>query len=167
MAIAISERNLAVLAEQAFERRGDYESLLFEERWHRSSELFERAQRLAAGLAARGVAPGERVVVTMANCPEVGIVYNALWRAGAVVTPAMFLLPPEELRHVIANAEACAVIPTPEFAPKVSEAVAGLDFVRFLVCTGDVDGFVPLASLEESAPGSIVPRRDEDLPALL
>src|SRR5512140_2610024 len=107
---AVSERNLARLAEQAFERRGDYESLLFEGRWHRSTELFERTQRLGAGLAARGVLPGERVVVTMANCPEVGIAYNALWRAGAVVTPAMFLLAAEELRHVIADAEACAVI---------------------------------------------------------
>ena len=37
----------------------------------------------------------------MANCPEVGIVYQALWRAGAVVTPATFLLTPPDLRHVI------------------------------------------------------------------
>jgi long-chain acyl-CoA synthetase len=107
------------------------------------------------------------VVVTMANCPEVGIAYNALWRAGAVVTPAIFLLAAEELRHVIADAEACAVITTPEFAPKVSDAVAGLDRVRFVACTAEVDGFVPLASLETADPGSIISRRDEDLAALL
>ena len=35
-----SDKNLARLAEAAFERRGDYESLLFEDRWHRSAELF-------------------------------------------------------------------------------------------------------------------------------
>ena len=39
----------------------------------------------------------------MANCPEVSIVYQALWRAGLVVTPATFLLPALELRHVIAE----------------------------------------------------------------
>jgi long-chain acyl-CoA synthetase len=164
---AVGERNLALLAERAFERRGDYESLLFEGRWHRSTELFERTQRLGAGLAARGVAPGERVVVTMANCPEVGIAYNALWRAGVVVTPAMFLLAADELRHVIADAEACAVITTPEFAPKVTAAVAGLDCVRFVACTGEADGFVPVSELEQADPGPIVPRRDEDLSALL
>ena len=80
----------------------------------------------------------------MANCPEVGIIYNALWRAGAVVTPAMFLLPPEDLRHVIADAEACAVVTTPEFVDKVREAVAGLDQrpLRDLHRRGAGDGVV-------------------------
>ncbi|MGZ4173105.1 MAG: AMP-binding protein, partial [Solirubrobacteraceae bacterium] len=111
---------------------------------------------------------GDRVVVTMANCPEVGIVYNALWRAGAVVTPAMFLLPPEELRHVIADAGACGVVTTPEFVDKLAEAVAGLDEVRFVVCGGEPGAeIVPLASLEEAEPARIVERGDDDLAALL
>ena len=51
---AIGEHNLARLAERSFERKGDYEALLFEGHWHRSGEL-ERARRLAAGLSgARG-----------------------------------------------------------------------------------------------------------------
>ena len=58
-----AERNLALLAERAFERNGDYESLWFEGRWHRSGELRERAQRVAAGLIELGVTPGDRVVV--------------------------------------------------------------------------------------------------------
>ena len=123
--------------------------MLFEQRWHSSGELFDRACRLAGGLTALGVARGDRVVVTMANCPEVGIVYNAVWRAGAVVTPATFLLPPEELAHVVANAEACGVVTTPEFVDKVREAVAGIDSVRFLISTeAATDGFLSLASLE-------------------
>jgi long-chain acyl-CoA synthetase len=93
--------NLARLAEAAFAHRGDYPCLLFEGNWHGSAELFERSWRIAGGLADLGIAPGERVVVSMANCPEVAVVYHALWRAGAVVTPATFLLPVQELRHVI------------------------------------------------------------------
>ncbi len=62
--------------------------------------------RIATGLAELGVQPGDRVVVSMANCPEVGIIYNAIWRAGAVVTPAMFLLPADALAHIISDAEA-------------------------------------------------------------
>jgi long-chain acyl-CoA synthetase len=108
--------NLAHLAEAAYERRGDYASLLFEGLWHRSGELFERSCRIAGGLAELGVTPGERVVVCMANRPEVSVVYQALRRAGAVVTPATFLLPVEDLRHVIADSEACAVITTSEFS---------------------------------------------------
>jgi long-chain acyl-CoA synthetase len=164
---AVGEHNLARLAEQAFERRGDYESLLFEGRWYTSGELRSRSDRLAAGLSELGIAAGDRVVVTMANSPEVGISYNALWRAGAVVTPGNFLMPPEELRHVISDSEATAVITTPEFADKVREASAGVESVKCVISTGAVDGMVSLEELEEADPGSIVPRADEDLAALL
>jgi long-chain acyl-CoA synthetase len=164
----VGEHNLARLAERAFEHKGDYRSLLFEQRWHSSGELFQRARRAAGGLTALGVRAGERVVVTMANCPEVAITYNAIWRAGAVVTPATFLLPPAELRHVIADAEACGVVTTPEFVDNVREAVAGLDCVRFVVSSGAIgDDVLSLDSLEEAEPASIVERGDDDLAALL
>ena len=165
----VGERNLGLLAQRSFERRGDYRSLLFEGRWYRSGELWARSQRLAAGLAELGVAPGDRVVVCMANCPEVSIAYQALWLAGAVVTPATFLLPAPDLRHVIANAEAGAVITTPEFVDKVTEATDGLAHVRFVICTeaASRDGVLELAELERGDPRPIVPRSDDDLAALL
>jgi long-chain acyl-CoA synthetase len=165
--VSLGEHNLAVIAERSFERKGDYESLLFEGRWHGSGELFERATRIGAGLEQAGVRAGERVVVTMANAVEVGVVYQALWRAGAIVTPASFLLTPPELRHVIADAEAAAIITTPEFAEKARAASAGLDHVRLLISTGEVDGFIAVSTLEQADPGQIVPRRDEELAALL
>ncbi len=165
---AHGEHNLARLAETAVERKGDYPSLLFEGRWHGSGELFEQARRLAAGLTQSGISAGERVVVTMANSPEVGVVYNAVWRAGAVVTPATFLLPAEELRHVIADAQASAVVTSPEFLEKAQEAIAGLPSRPLLVCTGTPGAqATPFSSLLSAEPAPIVPRRDEDLAALL
>jgi long-chain acyl-CoA synthetase len=160
-------RNLARLAEEAFERRGDYESLLFEGRWHGSAELFQRACHLGSGLSELGIEPGERVVVSMANCPEVSMVYQAVWRAGAVVTPATFLLTTPDLRHVIADSEAAAVITTPDFVDKVREAVDGVASVRHVISTSDDSGVVSLGTLEEASPGSIVARSDDDLAALL
>jgi long-chain acyl-CoA synthetase len=164
----VGEHHLARLAEQAYERRGDYPSMLYEGGWLNSGEIFERSRRIGGAFAALGIDPGERVVVTMANCPEVPIVYQALWRAGLVVTPATFLLPAPELRHVIADAEACAVVTTPEFLPKVTEAVEGLPGVRFVICTEDSDyDVLPLASLLSAEPAPIVARADDDLAALL
>jgi long-chain acyl-CoA synthetase len=163
----IGDHNLARLAERAFEMRGEYESLLFEDRWYRSGELFERSARLGAGLSELGVRPGDRVVVTMANSPEVGIAYQAIWRAGAVVTPVSFLLAVEDLRHVISDAEAAVVITTPEFAEKVRQAADGIDCVHYLLCSDPRQGFVALPRLEEVEPGPIVPRADQDLAALL
>jgi len=164
----LGEHNLAALWERSFELRGDYPSLLFEGRWHGAAELFERGRRIAGGLRARGVAPGDRVVVTMANCPEVTISYNAIWRAGAVVTPATFLLPAAELRHVIADSEATAVFTTPEFVDKVRESIAGLECVKLVVVEGDHGaGVTPLAELEAQSGGPILPRADGELAALL
>jgi long-chain acyl-CoA synthetase len=162
----IGEHNLARLAERSFERRGDYPALLFEGRWHRSAELFERSRRLGAGLSELGILPGDRVAVTMANSPEVGIVYQALWRAGAVVTPASFLLPVEDLRHVLADSRATAIVTTPEFADKVREAATGIDTLRFLISSGADQRFEPSA-LERADPAPIAPRSDSDLAALL
>ena len=165
----VGERNLGLLAQRSFERRGDYPSLMFEGRWHDSGELWSRSQRLAGGFAELGVAPGDRVVVCMANCPEVSIAYQALWLAGAVVTPATFLLPAPDLRHVIADAEATAVITTPEFIDKVIEATEGLVHVRFVISTEATggDGVLALAELERADPRPIVERSDDDLAALL
>jgi long-chain acyl-CoA synthetase len=162
------EHHLGRLAELSFQRRGEHPALLYEGRWHSSTELFERSCRLATGFAQAGVSAGERVVITMANCPEVSLCYQALWRAGAVVTPGMFLLPAEDLRHVIANSEARAVVTTPEFVPKVLEAVVELDPAPLVICTGEAgEGIISLASLEASEPGPIVARDDDDLAALL
>jgi long-chain acyl-CoA synthetase len=165
---AIGEYTLGLLTEQSFETRGDYPALLFEGRWYGSGELFKRACRLSAGLTELGVGVEDRVVVTMANGPEVPVVYQAVWRAGGVVTPATFLLSTEELRHVMSDSEACAVVTTPEFAPKVREAARGLDHVRHVISTGEEDeGIVPLSAVEAPEPGPIVPRENDDLAALL
>jgi long-chain acyl-CoA synthetase len=148
-----AERNLGLLAEQAFERHGDYESLWFEGRWHRSGDLHDRAQRVAAGLTDSGVAPGDRVVVFAANCPEVPLLYNAIWRAGAVVTPAIFLLPPPELRHILADSEASLIVASPEFVD-AARSVADVPVVS-------------TEELPEAEPAPIVARADDDLAALM
>ncbi len=115
-----------------------------------------------------GVAPGDRVVVTMANCPEVGVVYQALWRAGAVVTPATFLLSPEELRRLVLDSGASAVVTTSELLEKTLGACAGIESLLAVITVGESSGgALGLAELERAEPGPIVERADEDLAALL
>src|SRR5215467_14634574 len=139
-----ADHNLAALAEAAFHRLGDHESLVFEGRTYRSGELFERACRASSGLVKLGVSAGERVVVLMANCPEVGIAYSAIWRAGAVVTPVVFLVSPPELQHILADSGAVAVVTTPELLATVATAVkeaaeaGGAPELRHVIVVGGV-----------------------------
>jgi long-chain acyl-CoA synthetase len=160
------EHNLAVLAEQAFERLGDYESLFFEGRWLTSAEIHGRSARVAAGLRAHGVAPGDRVVVMTTNTPEVFISYRAIWRAGAVVTPVIFLQTAPELRHVLTDSGATAAIVSAELVSLFRGAAEGLGITTFVV--GDApEDTTPYVDLERAEPAEIEPRADDDLAALL
>jgi long-chain acyl-CoA synthetase len=162
------EHSLARLAERSLERHGDYESLFFEGRWHSSGVLADRAQRLAAGLIDLGVKPGDRVVVLMSNCAEVGIAYGAAWRAGAVLTPVIFLVTPQDLHHLLRDSGARAVITTPDLAHGVREARRDVETLDWVVTTGEAgEGELALAELEQAEPDSIVPRDDADPAALL
>ncbi len=154
------ETNLARLAETALDRLGDHPSLFYEGTWHTSGQLHARSKRVATGLRRLGVGPGDRVVVFMANCPEVGIVYSAIWRAGAVVTPVIFLISVPELRHILVDSGAVAVITSPELVGSVIEALEGRP-VPVVVVGED------FAELENSEPSSIVDRSPDDLAALL
>ncbi len=165
--IQSSSSNLAVLAEAAQERRGDETMLLFEGRRYMSTELFGRATRIAAALSELGLRAGDRAIVTMANCPEVTVAYHALWRAGAVVTPVTFLLPPAELRAIAADSGARFVLCTPDLLAGVREALDGLDQAPQLLCTEPVEGLESLSELAEATPTAIVPRGDDELAALL
>ena len=151
--------------EELLERFGDHPSLLFEGRWFGSAELSDRARRAAGGFVGLGVRPGDRVVVVMANCPEVGLAYTALWRAGAVPTPALFLLTEDELRHVVQDSGAVAVVTTPEFLPKVLAAAPALPVV---VVGGEAAGSTTTwDELEAHEPLPLVGREGSDLAALL
>jgi long-chain acyl-CoA synthetase len=148
-------RNLARLAERVFERRGDYPALFFEGEWLSSEELFARIRRVAAGLTELGVQPGERVVVLMENSPDVAVAYHAIWRAGAVVTPAIFLLSVEELARLVADASPALVLTSPTFGDLARTAANGVEVVD------------DLATLERDDEAAIVPRADADLAALV
>ena len=166
--------NLAALAEAAFHRLGDHESLVFEGRTYRSGELFDRACRAASGLVKLGVPAGERVVVLMANCPEVGIAYSAIWRAGAVVTPVVFLVSPPELRHILADSGAVAVVTTPELLATVATAAEGAPQLRHVIVVGGAPASLPghvhavdFAELESAPAGDIVRIGADDLATLM
>jgi long-chain acyl-CoA synthetase len=161
------DRNLARLGEQTLQRLGDRDALFFEDRWFRAAELHQRGVRVAQGLVELGIEGGDRVAVMMSNSPDVGVLYSAIWRAGGAVTPAIFLLSEPELRNLLADSQAVAVVTSPEFLDKVRSAAAGLPSVRWIVCAGCGDDVVDLDALAAAPPGPIVERDDSDLAALM
>ena len=159
---------LGVLAERSLERLGDHRSLEFEGEWHTAAGLHERAARLAGGLVALGVRPGDRVVVCMTNCPEVLLSYAALWRCGAVPTPVISAVTPVELQHVLTDSGAVAAVASEASLPLVAEAAYGLDVRVVLAAPALQPGaHVLLEDLEAAGPAAISARDAEDMAALL
>lgn len=88
------------------------------------AEVQDRTIRLAAGLIALGVQPGDHVAVDMANFPDVVALKFAVARVGAVSVSVNFLLRHEELRYVLHQSDATVLITMDEFR--------GLDYLDAL-----------------------------------
>jgi malonyl-CoA/methylmalonyl-CoA synthetase len=67
-------------------------------------DLLGRAGALAAGLAARGVRPGDRVACLLGNGPHLVLLHLALLRAGAVLVPLNLAYRRREIGHILSDA---------------------------------------------------------------
>lgn len=80
------------------------------------TDVAAESRRLADGLVALGVQPGDRVAMIMANYPEFVAVKFAIARTGAIAVPLNYLYRSDELRFVMADARCRVVITMTGFA---------------------------------------------------
>ena len=81
----------------------------------------ERACRLANGLLGLGLAKGDRVAVLAYNCLEWVEIYAATAKAGLVAVPINFRLVAPEIRYIVENCEAAALIVQDELLGPIEE----------------------------------------------
>ena len=74
------------------------------------TEAADAVSRLARGLAALGIEPGDRVALVSENRPEWVIADLAIMAAGAVTVPAYVTNTVEDHRHILGNSGARAAI---------------------------------------------------------
>src|ERR1019366_6032419 len=110
--------NLASLAEQNLAEYGEYDRLVFEGKTFTNRDLHEASLRFAGALVELGCGLSDKVVVMMPNGPEVLIAYPAIWRAGLVVVPVLFVLEARELAYIVQNSAARVVVTSPDVLPK-------------------------------------------------
>lgn len=159
--------NLARLLDDHVSNFGDYDAQYFEGRWYSTGEILNRTKGFAAGLLELGVEKGDRVVVLLPNCPEVGISYWAAWRIGAAVTPVIFLLPPPEIRRILEDSEAKVAITSPELLPSLRTAAEGLTTLKHIISVGGGEGTVQFEDIEDAADTPLTECGHGDLAALL
>jgi crotonobetaine/carnitine-CoA ligase len=148
-----------VLAEQAASR-GDEPFLYFEDRVVSYGELDRAVNRMANGLAARGVGPGRGVVIMMGNSPEWLFTYFATQKLGAYAVPINVALKGEGLRYILDHCDAATIVADAELATVV-ETLAGLEALEQRVSFGDgaPGGWTPLEEVMDASdldPGATI-----------
>ena len=117
--------------------------------------LLQKAERLAQCLRRLGVEKGDRVVLSMQNCPQLIIAHFAILRANAVVVPVNPMNRSEELKHYITDPDAKVAITTADLAAELaraSDALDAKDRLAHLIVTHFTDAFEATVSGADAPP---------------
>ena len=117
--------SLAELLDLVTETHPDRPLIITDEQVYTYRDVQEWSVRLADGLRAVGVEPGQHVALTMANYPEFAALKFAIARAGAVAVPINFLLRRDELAYVLEQSDAVALVTMNRF--RALDHLAALD----------------------------------------
>lgn len=127
--------------------------------------------RVAAGLAARGLRPKERVGLYCANSDAFAIAYFGILKAGATVVPINLLLNPKEIGYILHDAGARGLMYGDALAPAVQAAAPLIPSLSMRIAIGDANplGDVPFAELlaTTAEPPRVSLDPAEDLAAIL
>jgi len=111
--------NLYVMLLEAVERNAQGDALVCGDSRIRYGELLELSTRLASGLAARGVGPGDRVAMLLGNRNEFVVTLFAAARLGAIVVPLSIREQTPGLAYMLNHCAAAVVVHETELADRL------------------------------------------------
>jgi crotonobetaine/carnitine-CoA ligase len=141
------------LLEHWAEQKPDHDALVWApregdtRRWT-YAELLTDVRRLAVGLAAKGIAKTDKVLIHSENCPEMVLSWLACATLGAVAVTTNTKSVGAEVTYFAEHTGAVAAITQPQYAAMVAAAAPAL---KWIAVTDDNSG--EPASAEEAAHG--------------
>ncbi len=141
----------------------------------RLDELYDRARRLAGGLASMGVEQGDVVAIWVPNWAEGAISYQAAWMIGATVVPIIHIYGPAEVGFILRQSGAKVLIVPDQWRsidyPMHLEAIDRPDTLEHVVIIGQADrgpgDAIAWAELADHEPIEAVSDLDADQVCLL
>jgi long-chain acyl-CoA synthetase len=118
---------------------GAHPAILFQGRATTHADLDRITDRVAAGLAARGIAPGDRVALYCINSDAFAFAYFGILKAGATVVPVNLLLNPKEVAYILNDAGAKALVYFEAFVDAVKAVKSQVPGLMFQVCIGQAN----------------------------
>jgi acyl-CoA synthetase (AMP-forming)/AMP-acid ligase II len=154
--------NIRELLEQRVEAAPDKHFLFSEAdgRRYTYAEFDAAVNRTARLLSAKGIKKGDAVSLLMPNGVEYITAYFACFKIGALAGPVNSLLKSEELRYVIANSEARALLVGSEYQSRVEAIRSDLPSLQHVILFDDeaqaTNGFT-----EGALPDAVIGEADE------
>jgi long-chain acyl-CoA synthetase len=154
-------RTLGEILPAAARRYGDKIALIIDGRTFSFNALEAASNAFANGLAHRGVGPGDIVTLYGPNSWQWMVAYYAIAKTGAVVNPVNTMLTPEEVRYIVKDSGARAVVASEDKAGPLMDMKANTGLSQVVIWGGKA----PLGAaaferwLEEGKPTFSPPRR--------
>jgi long-chain acyl-CoA synthetase len=153
---------LQLLYDQA-EVDGERLAVLYREERLSRAELIERIERLADGLAERGIGAGDAVALVIRDDPWFLAAFHAIGALGAKVVPANPAFKQAELEFWFRSTGVKAVISDERTAGVCERIVAGFDHPVLVIGSGAGNGrAVTLSGLVEAGTARPLPPRSAD-----
>ena len=156
---------LATLLQTNADRFGARTALVHGERRLTHADLAEEVERVAGGLLAQGVEPGDNVLLVLPNVPEFVIGFFALARLGAGAVLLDVASKEHELTKAFRDCRPRAVLTDRRVAGTAHAVAATLGQKVLVVTIDDVpSSSVPFHSLGAGPPGDLPAVPDADTP---
>ena len=164
--ISIPERQREIAT-----RMGEAPAIRYADHEVSFAEINERSDRIAAGLAARGIGKGDRVALYCINSTEFAVIYCGIIKAGATVIPVNLLQNPNEITYILNDATVSALFYHPLFQPAVETFRPKIESLKFAVVIGEAgmagDETLDALLATDNAPPDIVFNPLDDLAVIL
>jgi acyl-CoA synthetase (AMP-forming)/AMP-acid ligase II len=148
-----SQLTIAHLHERSYSQYADRTAVITSAGAITYRELGERVHRIASGLAAHGLARGDRAVILLDNCEEYFEIDQALFVGGFVRVALSTRLHPREVRHVLEDCGAHALFTTRAVAAALTEHIGDLETLKLVVAIdGDAMTLAEVAAAGTSLP---------------
>jgi long-chain acyl-CoA synthetase len=154
---------LMELLYQSASSRPDDVALVYRDERVTHSDLVDRVERLAAGLAAEGIGAGDAVALLLPNDPTFVASYYAISALGAIVVPVNPAFKQDELEFYFRQCSISAVISDDRSAGVCERIVAGWDEPAKVIPTSAAHGqALTLDMLMQSEPAKLERRSPEE-----
>ncbi|MCB1257371.1 MAG: AMP-binding protein [Microthrixaceae bacterium] len=135
-------QDISWLVDHRAEHRGDHPFLIWEpkdgaDRTWTYAEFAEETKRVAAGLHAKGVGEGDKVLIHTENCPEAVFAWYGCARLGAVAVTTNIRSVAAEVEYFINQTGCVGAVTQPQYVDTVAKAGPGLGWI---VVTDDNSG---------------------------